>query len=400
LSDTQIIVKGVREGFTSHHHIDISAAVADRIVTLAERYLPERSNPDIAIEIMDAACVEARIANADALQAEHALTVVERMAHLPPGFLRQNERQRYLTLEETLNSEVFDQPRATKVLSQSMKVSSTGIGEPNRPSGIFGFVGPTGTGKTETADCLARHLGLSLTRLDMSQYMERHTVAGLIGAPPGYAGYEDEGMLTGPVRRRPFNVILLDEFEKAHEEVFKILMPIFDKGVINDAAGRRVDFRHTIFILSMNLDAHTIFAKYHADPEHWTNTDNALIHGAFDNKLKERYPPEFINRLDETVIFNPLRPRTMFRIAERETNKLKQRTLEAQNVSVTFDPTVIEKLGEHGYSPEYGARPLKRLITQEVTVPLANAILTHPAESPVRNVHFSLNNECYVMDLL
>jgi len=265
---------------------------------------------------------------------------------------------------------VIGQQEAVKAVSNAIRRSRAGLSDPNRPNGSFLFLGPTGVGKTELCKALAVSLfdtEEALIRIDMSEFMEKHSVARLIGAPPGYVGYEEGGYLTEAVRRRPYSVILLDEIEKAHSEVFNVLLQVLDDGRLTDGQGRTVDFRNTIIVMTSNLGSHLI--QEMSGEERYDEMKTAVM-----EIVGEHFRPEFINRVDDIIVFHPLQREQIRQIAELQLNIIAGR-LEGNGMGLEMTPEAIEFLGNVGYDPVYGARPLKRAIQQYLENPLAQQIL-------------------------
>ncbi|KKT77855.1 MAG: ATP-dependent chaperone ClpB, partial [Parcubacteria group bacterium GW2011_GWF2_44_8] len=287
--------------------------------------------------------------------AEDIARVVARWTGIPVEKMLTEENERLLHLEEQLAKRVMSQEAAIKAVANAIRRNKTGIGEEGRPIGSFLFLGPTGVGKTELAKALAELLfndERHITRIDMSEYMEKHSVSRLIGAPPGYVGYEEGGQLTEAVRQHPYTVILLDEIEKAHSEVFNILLQVLDDGRLTDSKGRTVNFKNTIIIMTSNLGSNLI-AEYRDLPEKQQEVVQEL--------LKQTFKPEFLNRLDETLIFQPLAKEQLEKIVTLQLEKVKER-LQTKNITLSFAPELVKYLAKHGYDELYGARPLKRLI--------------------------------------
>lgn len=297
--------------------------------------------------------------------------VLARWTGIPVEKLERSEQERLLKMEEQLQQKVIGQEEAVQRVTNAIQMHRAGLTDPHRPIGSFLFLGPTGVGKTQVAKTLADFLFNDpdrIVRIDMSEYMERHAVARLIGAPPGYVGYEEGGQLTETVRRHPFSVVLFDEIEKAHSDVFNIFLQILDEGHLTDSQGRRVSFKNTIIIMTSNVGSDIILEAKHID-DHVKKTIQSLLY--------KQFRPEFLNRIDATAFFNRLTKENVARIARIQIAELAQR-LADKEVQLTVDDTVYQKLAELGYEPELGARPLKRAIQQYVTIPLSQYLLQHP----------------------
>ncbi len=300
---------------------------------------------------------------------EDIAATVARWTGIPVTRLLEGETQKLLQMEQRLGRRVVGQDEAIQVVANAVRRARSGLADPNRPIGSFMFLGPTGVGKTELARALAEFLfddERAMIRLDMSEYMERHTVARLIGAPPGYVGYEEGGQLTEAVRRRPYSVILLDEIEKAHGDVFNVLLQVLDDGRLTDGQGRTVDFRNTVIIMTSNLGAH-IFREYE-QPE--------KVRPLVMQELRSTLRPEFLNRIDEIVIFRPLGRAELDRIVEIQLGHLRRR-LADRRLELEVTDAAKALLAREGYDPTYGARPLKRTIQRLVADPLAMRLLEH-----------------------
>ena len=301
---------------------------------------------------------------------EDIARVVSTWTGIPISKMMTSEKQKYVQLEQVLHKRVVGQDEAVTVVSDAIRRNKAGLNDPNKPLGSFLFIGPTGVGKTELAKTLADFLfndERSLTRIDMSEYMEKFSVTRLIGAPPGYVGYDEGGQLTEAVRRRPYSVILFDEIEKAHPDVFNVLLQVLDDGRLTDGQGRVVDFKNTIIIMTSNIGSDLIL-----DAE----TDEQLknIRENVDNLLKQTFRPEFLNRIDEIVMFGRLNKNCIVNIVKNQLERVQQR-LEDRKINITFDDSAIDFLSEKGYDPLFGARPIKRAIQNYVENPLAKAIL-------------------------
>ena len=300
----------------------------------------------------------------------HIAEVVARATGIPAAKLQLAERDKLLRLEDALGLEVVGQPHALKVVADAVRVSRAGLQPPDRPLGVFLLVGPTGVGKTQLCKALAKQLfdtEDAMTRLDMTEYSERHSVSRLVGAPPGYVGYEEGGQLTEAVRRKPYSVVLLDEFEKAHREVATLLLQVMDDGVLTDSQGKRVDFRSSILMLTSNLGASALAELADGRPAEEARP-------AVMKAVAEALPPEFVNRLDQIVLFHRLPRGEIAQIARLEVGKLGAR-LADQKHSLHVAPAAIEWIAEAGYDPAYGARPVRRAVRQHLLNPLARALI-------------------------
>jgi ATP-dependent Clp protease ATP-binding subunit ClpB len=301
--------------------------------------------------------------------AEDIAEVVAKWTGIPVTRMLESERERLAKLEDELAKRVIGQPEPVKAVADAVRRSRAGLQDPNRPIGSFIFLGPTGVGKTETARALAEFLfddEHAMVRIDMSEYMEKHAVARLIGAPPGYVGYEEGGQLTEAVRRRPYSVILFDEIEKAHPDVFNILLQILDDGRLTDSQGRTVDFRNTVIIMTSNVGSTYILE--HAQ-EDWGLVETQ-VHAA----LRQTFKPEFLNRVDDIILFRPLGPDDISHIVELQLARLRQ-LLGERKITLELTDRAKQLLATEGYDPSFGARPLKRAIQRLVQNPLALQLL-------------------------
>ncbi len=297
--------------------------------------------------------------------------IVSRWTGIPVSRLVEGETEKLLKLGDLLHQRVVGQNEAVEAVADAVLRARSGIKDPNRPIGSFLFLGPTGVGKTELARALAMTLfddEANLVRIDMSEYMEKHTVARLIGAPPGYIGYEEGGQLTEAVRRRPFSVILFDEIEKAHHDVFNVLLQVLDDGRLTDSQGRTVDFKNTVLIMTSNIGSPQILEAQQRRASYDEVCALVMV------ELREHFRPEFLNRVDETVVFHPLETEQLAKIAEIQLERLRARLAE-RRITLTITPAALRHLGERGYDPVYGARPLKRLIQQELETPMARQLI-------------------------
>jgi ATP-dependent Clp protease ATP-binding subunit ClpB len=287
----------------------------------------------------------------------------------------EGEREKLVKMESRLEKRIIGQKQAIKAVSNAVRRSRSGLQDPNRPIGSFIFLGPTGVGKTETARALAEFLfddENAMVRIDMSEYMEKHTVARLIGAPPGYVGYEEGGQLSEAVRRHPYSVVLFDEIEKAHSDVFNVLLQVLDDGRLTDGQGRTVDFKNTIIIMTSNLGS-PIIQEYFLDSKNTSSARQAMEDKVMA-ELKRHFRPEFLNRVDDVIIFQSLDEEELARIVEIQLEKLDKR-LAQQNLIMDVDRTAKKFLAREGYDPQFGARPLKRAIQEYLLDPLATRLL-------------------------
>ncbi len=302
---------------------------------------------------------------------EEIAEVVSRWTGIPVSKMLEGEREKLLRMEEELRRRVVGQDEAIAAVSDAIRRARAGLSDPNRPNGSFLFLGPTGVGKTELTKALAAYLfdtEEAMIRVDMSEFMEKHSVARLIGAPPGYVGYEEGGYLTEAVRRKPYSVILLDEVEKAHPDVFNILLQVLDDGRLTDGHGRTVDFRNTVIIMTSNLGSQLIQEMARVN-------DYEAMKTAVLEVVGQHFRPEFINRVDEVVVFHPLEKEQIRMICNIQIDYLRNR-LADRDMTLLVTDAALDKLGEAGFDPVYGARPLKRAIQHELENPLAREILS------------------------
>ena len=302
---------------------------------------------------------------------EHIAGVVSKWTGIPIAKLLSGERERLMKMEDAIRRRVIGQNEAVEALCNAVRRSRSGLGDPNRPIGTFLFLGPTGVGKTELSKALADFLfndPHSMVRVDMSEFMEPHSVARLIGSPPGYVGYEEGGRLTEAVRRKPYSVILLDEIEKAHPDVFNVMLQVFDDGRLTDGKGRTVDFKNTVIIMTSNIASHQIQQLTEESGADWE------IEAHVKDALKQLFKPEFLNRIDEIIVFHMLGKEDLRKIVDIQLNYLAER-LNSRNIQVEFTDGAREQIMDQGYDPAFGARPLKRTIQQQLENPLAAELL-------------------------
>jgi ATP-dependent Clp protease ATP-binding subunit ClpB len=309
--------------------------------------------------------------------AEDIAEIVSKWTGVPVTKMLQSEREKLLHLEDDLHHRIIGQEEAVEAVADAIRLSRTGLSNENRPVGSFLFLGTTGVGKTELAKALAEYLfgdESLMTRIDMSEYQEKHTAARLVGAPPGYVGYDEGGQLTEAVRRKPYSVVLLDEIEKAHPDVFNVLLQVLDDGRLTDNKGRVANFRNTIIIMTSNMGADLIRQNFQGLTEE--NKDEVVekTKAAVFELLKNSVRPEFLNRIDETIMFNPLSKKDIRKIVNIQLADVKEK-LGKQNITLEVSPEAMDWLAEEGYHPEFGARPLKRLINKKVLKALSKEML-------------------------
>jgi ATP-dependent Clp protease ATP-binding subunit ClpC len=432
VEETIEILHGLKDRYEAFHRVRISDEAIIAAAELSDRYIRDRYLPDKAIDLIDQASarvrlrtktkdvdtrsmeedlrrlarerdqatsaedydragelkeqIEAKRAEQDErvkgrqpvaeVTAEDIAEIVSRATGIPVSQLTSEERERLMRLEEELHARIVGQEEAVSAVAEAVRRSRAGLGDPNRPVGSFLFLGPTGVGKTELARALAEALFGDedlMVRFDMSEFQERHTVSRLVGAPPGYVGYEEAGQLTEQVRRRPYSVLLFDEIEKAHGDVFNILLQILDDGRLTDAQGRMVDFKHSVVIMTSNLGADRIqdYAR--------TGGDFEELKDELMEVLRQNFRPEFINRIDDIIVFRSLSDEQLVDITRLLLDRLVRR-LHAQRIEVEFTEEAVRFLGKEGFDPEYGARPLRRTIQRLVENELSRMVLARTVE--------------------
>jgi ATP-dependent Clp protease ATP-binding subunit ClpC len=437
VADTVEILRGLRDRYEAHHQVRFTDEALVAAAELSDRYVADRHLPDKAIDLVDQAGARVRLRvrrpttdlrsleqeverlqrekdqavaaeqyeRASGLRDELAgvqqrLTearsgggeagvpevgvaeiaeVVSRATGIPVAQLTEEERDRLLRLEEVLHARVVGQDEAVEVVAEAVRRSRAGLGDPDRPIGSFLFLGPTGVGKTELARALAEALfgdQDKMVRLDMGEFQERHTVSRLVGSPPGYVGYEDAGQLTEAVRRNPYSVVLLDEVEKAHPDVFNTLLQLLDDGRLTDSQGRTVSFANTVVVMTSNLGSEAIVNAAHGPLGFTSGADDGGrdVRDAVLRRLREAFRPEFLNRIDEVVVFRQLEAAQLARITDLLLDETRRR-LAAQDIAVEFDEEAVAWLAERGHEPAYGARPLRRAIQREVDNPVSRMVL-------------------------
>ncbi len=398
VDETVTILKGLRSRYEDHHHVTYTDAAIETAAKLAGRHLRDYRLPDSAIDVLDEAGAMLRLqapvvpaaepASSSTSEATGATTpaedvprqivdvaeierVIARMARIPDKQALASDKERLRSLEEQLMRVVFGQDEAVKAVARAIKRARAGLGQPEKPAGCFLFTGPTGVGKTELAKQLAIHLGNQFVRFDMSEYMEKHAVARLIGAPPGYVGFEQGGLLVDAIRKDPYAVLLLDEIEKAHPDIFNILLQVMDHATLTDNTGRKADFRQVILIMTSNAGSREMSQALVGFGGPVTSKGAA---GRAKHALERIFSPEFRNRLDATVTFGSLSPATVETIVEKFVLQLEAQLAE-RRVAISLEPEARTWLAAKGYDPTYGARPLARVIQSEVRDPLTDEIL-------------------------
>jgi ATP-dependent Clp protease ATP-binding subunit ClpA len=397
--ETVRILQGLRSRYEGHHRVRYTDESLEAAAKLAARHLRDYKLPDSAIDLIDEAGAKMRLkvgaaqrtaaaasAGGEAadperaeINADHMEEVVARIARIPAKQASSSDKDRLKGLEESLGRVVFGQAEAVRNVARAIKRSRAGLGQPDRPAGSFLFTGPTGVGKTELARQLALHLGNEFIRYDMSEYMEKHAVARLIGAPPGYVGFEQGGLLVDGIRQHPYAVLLLDEMEKAHPDIFNILLQVMDHATLTDNNGRKADFRQVVLIMTSNagsreLSNATIGFTEAGASEHVLGARQKAAQQRSKGAVEKVFSPEFRNRLDAIVSFDPLTPAVMETIVEKFILQLEAQLAE-RSIAITLEPEARLWLAHKGYDPVYGARPLARVIQTEVRDPLTDEIL-------------------------
>jgi len=380
VDDAVQILKGLQPRYEEHHDVQYDEDAVEAAARLAAKHINERYLPDKAIDVLDETGAADRLRNADVRT--HRVTVndvervISKMARIPEKSVSSSDRERLRNLDQELKNVIYGQDEAIGKLVSAIRLSRSGLRNPEKPIGSFLFAGPTGVGKTELARQLAKVLGIELLRYDMSEYSERHTVSRLIGAPPGYVGFDQGGLLTDAVRKHPHSVVVLDEIEKAHPELFNILLQVMDHATLTDNNGRKADFRNTIVIMTTNAGAREMskgrlgFAEGQAVAPGARDVDESKAKGA----VERLFSPEFRNRLDAWILFHGLSREVILRVVDKELKQLHDQLTE-KNVTLQVSDPARGWLAEHGYDPSFGARPMGRLIEERIKRPLAEALL-------------------------
>jgi len=383
------ILKGLRSGYEQHHDVQYSDEALEAAVRLASRHITDRHLPDKAIDVIDEAGSQHRLTvplpESHVILASDIERVVAKIARIPERSVSTSDREVLRHLDRNLNMVVFGQEEAIEQITTAIQLARSGLRTADKPIGSYLFAGPTGVGKTEVSKQLARLLGIQLVRFDMSEYMERHSISRLIGAPPGYVGFDEGGLLTEAINKTPHAVLLLDEIEKAHPDVFNILLQVMDNGMLTDTNGRQVDFRNVILIMTSNMGAEQLARNSmgFVTQDHSPDGHEAIKRG---------FSPEFRNRLDAIVQFKSLAPRQIANVVDKLLLELEQQ-LEEKKVRMVIDDEVRQWLGKEGYDEVLGARPMARLIQERIKRPLAEELLFGALADHGGEVRFHLDPE-------
>ena len=364
IEDTVKILEGLKNKYEEYHNIKYSKEAIKTAAILAKKYLTEKHLPDSAIDLIDEAGAKFKLKGKKIINKNDIEEIVASIANIPKETASNNEIEKLKNLENNLKSNVFGQDEAIKQLVKVIKRKKAGLTRDNKPIGSFLFVGPTGVGKTEIAKQLADKLGIKFIRFDMSEYQEKHSVAKLIGTPPGYVGYEKGGLLTESIRKNPYSVLLLDEIEKAHPDIVQILLQVMDNATLTDNDGRKADFRNVILIMTSNLGV---------------GESNKLGFNQEQTEFKEEaierfFAPEFLNRLDAIVRFKPLNENSVLMVVDKFISELQEK-LNKNNIKLSLTDKAKKELARKGYTPKFGARPLARIIEEKIVEPLSDEIL-------------------------
>ena len=392
--ETIHILERLSEHYAQYHHVVYSEDVIRACVNLSERYITDRAFPDKAIDVMDEVGARSH-ARQEAIGEQNGIpyvittdevaSVVSMMSGVPVQRVATAENERLRTMSDALKKKIIGQDKAVETVVRAIQRSRLGLRDPKRPIGTFFFLGQTGVGKTYLAQCLAEEMFGSkdaLVRFDMSEYMEKHTVSLLVGAPPGYVAHEDGGKLTEAVRRKPYSIVLFDEIEKAHPDIFNVLLQVLDEGRLTDRQGHIVDFRNTIIVLTSNVGTRQLQEFSSGIGFGAEEMDQKRAHDMLLKALQKQFPPEFVNRIDNVVTFEPLSRETIAQIVKIEVNQLQQR-LKAQGHQLSISPKVIEQLVEKSFDRKNGARPVKRAVQTYLEDPLTDILLRRPNQKKI-----------------
>jgi ATP-dependent Clp protease ATP-binding subunit ClpA len=367
--ETVQILTGLKPKFEEHHNVEYTNDAIRAAVELSVKHLTGRFLPDKAIDVVDEAGAKARLAHVPRITATYIEEVIAQIARIPARSVNTSQKERLKNLERDLKLVIFGQSDAIDAIVTSIRLARSGLRSPDKPVGSFLFCGPTGVGKTELTKQLASSMGVPFLRFDMSEYMEKHTVSRLIGAPPGYVGFDQAGLLTDAVSKNPYSVVLLDEIEKAHTDVWNILLQIMDHGTLTDNNGKKVDFRNVILIMTSNVGS-----REHERRGLGLSSIASGDSKASAKEVERTFSPEFRNRLDSIIYFNALDPVTIAQVVGKQLIELETQLL-ARGVELEVDPEVREWLAQNGYDRQMGARPMARLVQERIKKPLANEIL-------------------------
>jgi ATP-dependent Clp protease ATP-binding subunit ClpA len=371
IEEAYSILKGLKSRFEDHHDVKYSAKALRAAVELSSRYINDRFLPDKAIDVIDEAGANQRLLppsrRKKVIGVSDIESIISKIARIPPKTVSASDKDSLRTLERDLKMVVYGQDEAIETMASAIKMSRSGLGADQKPIGAFLFAGPTGVGKTEVTRQLALIMGIELIRFDMSEYMERHTVSRLIGAPPGYVGFDQGGLLTEAVTKNPHAVLLLDEIEKAHPDVFNLLLQVMDHGTLTDNNGRKADFRNIVIVMTTNAGASEMSRPSIGFTHQDHSTDGM-------EAIKKLFSPEFRNRLDAIIQFKPLDPTIITRVVDKFIYELEAQ-LQDKGVTLDVDDSAREWLAEHGFDAKMGARPMARIIQEHIKKPLAEELL-------------------------
>ena len=383
------ILQGLKSTLENHHQIKVSSKVINAAVDLSVKYLFDKKLPDKAIDILDEACASKKLVkkSSKSISVSDLERVVSKLAGVPAQTVNNDERKVLKNLSNNLKLVIYGQNHAVDLVSEAILVSRSGLGNENKPIASFLFAGPTGVGKTELSKQLATLIGNQFIRFDMSEYMEKHSVSKLIGAPPGYVGHDQGGLLTDKVNKNPYSVILLDEIEKAHPDIYNILLQVMDNGTLTDSLGRTTNFRNTILIFTTNAGA--------SEAEKGSiGLGGESVLGSFkaDKVLKNFFSPEFRNRLSNIIKFNPLGKEQIVKIVEKFLFELQNRLLE-RSIVLEVETEVVSYIAKIGFDPKMGARPLERCILEKISTPISKKLINSSSSKPAKTAYISLNND-------
>lgn len=371
VEETKLILKGLKSNLEQHHDVRYTAEAIEQAAELADRHINDRFLPDKAIDVLDEVGAAQRILPKSKRKKMIGVTdiqnIVAKIARIPAKTVNNADKDNLRNLENNLKHVIFGQDEAISALSSAIKMARSGLGHPERPTGAFLFAGPTGVGKTEVTRQLAHNLGVELVRFDMSEYMESHTVSRLIGAPPGYVGYDQGGLLTEAISKQPHAVLLLDEIEKAHPDVFNLLLQVMDHGTLTDNNGRKADFRHVVLVMTSNAGAQEMGRASMGFTQQDHQSDGMEV-------IKRAFTPEFRNRLDGIIQFKPLTTEAILRVADKAVLELEM-LLHDKHVTLEIDNEARQWLADNGYDVAMGARPMARLVQEKIKRPLADELL-------------------------